>query len=81
MASQAQPKELSRVEVREILKRHSGSFREIAKGLDPPVSDTAVWLYLNGKSKSARIAAACLAKARTLLELEAQKSDELKRTA
>ena len=50
--------------------RHRGSQREVVQALK--VTPTAVSAYLYGRSKSARIEAACLAKAQELLRGEAK---------
>ena len=70
MSTQTQTPELTRVEVRKILKRHIGSIQEIASSFDPPVTSQAVTSWLYGRSKSARIAAAAQTKAQNLLEEE-----------
>lgn len=60
---------LGRPEIRKLFreKRHVGVIAAIARSLDPPVTPTAVSLWLKGTSKSARIAAAAQAKAIELL--------------
>jgi len=68
MRAQAKTKELPRTEVREILFRHKGSIRAVAKELD--VSTQAIYLYLRGVSTSDRIAKAAQAKASDLLKNE-----------
>lgn len=71
MPSQTQPPDvLGRAAIRKLFreKRHVGVIAEIARSLDPPVSGTAVTLWLKGKTTSARIAAAAQAKAAELLK-------------
>ena len=68
MRTQAKPKELPRTEAREILFRHKGSVREVARDLD--VSTQAIYLFLRGVSTSERIANAVQTKASELLKRE-----------
>lgn len=53
-------------EMRSVLRAHRGAIKNIAEALG--VSITSVLNVLNGRSKSARIARACEAKARELAE-------------
>jgi transcriptional regulator with XRE-family HTH domain len=56
------------IEARRILKRHRGSFRELAEALD--VNEVAISNVLRGKSTSNRIAEAAKSKALKLMRLK-----------
>jgi DNA invertase Pin-like site-specific DNA recombinase len=68
MRTSAKPKELPRTEVRDILFRHKGSVREVARDLD--VSTQAIYLYLRDATTSEKIAKAVQVKASELLKME-----------
>ena len=74
---------LRRVQVREILHRHHGSVKDVAQRLG--LTHASVGMWLGGRSKSKRVAAAATAKALELLELERSQEksheQELQRTA
>lgn len=63
---------LRRVEIREILRRHEGSIGAVARELGITISSVSMWLY--GRSKSSRVAAAAERRALALLEEEKAKA-------
>ena len=63
---------LTRVQVREVLRRHRGAIKEVADELG--IKHPTVHQWLKGKTTSARVAEAATRKALHLLEKEQRQS-------
>lgn len=71
---EAAEKPLRRVQIREVLLRHTGSIARIAESLG--VTSVTVSMVMRGKMTSKRVYAAAEAKALELLQLEKKQQSE-----